>query len=131
MHEVLVGVLIWCGITIGMVSHLCKLKDDAYSDDLPVFSSYLVKGYKVTDSLSDRYYYTKLSKIVQTEIETVYYLLSHPGVRKYTSNKREKIPKKDKKPGVYVDDTAYKRLENLRKRYGITIDKIKGYDIDA
>ena len=47
MHEVLVGVLIWCGITIGMVSHLCKLKDDAYSDDLSVFSSYLIKGYTI------------------------------------------------------------------------------------
>ena len=91
----------------------------------------LLKGYKVTDSRSDRYYYTKLSKIAQTEIETVYYLLSHPGVRKYTSNKRDEIPKKGVEPGVYVDDTAYKRLENLRKRYGITIDKIKGYDIDA
>lgn len=84
----------------------------------------LLKGYKVSDSRSDRYFYNKLAKIVQTEIETVYYLLSHPKIRHYTSNKREEIPKKGMKPGVYVDDTAYKRLENLRKRYGITLDKI-------
>lgn len=84
----------------------------------------LLKGYKVSDSRSDRYFYNKLAKIVQTEIDTVYYLLSHHKVRHYTSNKREDIPKKGMKPGVYVDDTAYKRLENLRKRYGITLDKI-------
>ena len=46
MHEVLLGVLIWSGISIGMVSHLTKLRDDAYSNDnLPVFSQYLIKGY--------------------------------------------------------------------------------------
>lgn len=46
MHEVLLGVLIWSGISIGMVSHLTKLRDDAYSNDnLPVFSPYLLKGY--------------------------------------------------------------------------------------
>lgn len=50
MHEVLLGVLIWSGISIGMVSHLTKLRDDAYNDgnnmgNLPVFSQYLVKGY--------------------------------------------------------------------------------------
>lgn len=48
MHEVLTGVLIWCGITIGMVSHLSKLKDDAYSgDNLSLFSQYLLKGYTI------------------------------------------------------------------------------------
>lgn len=49
MHEVLLGVLIWSGISIGMVSHLTKLRDDAYNTDnngnLPVFSQYLFKGY--------------------------------------------------------------------------------------
>ena len=46
MHEVLLGVLIWSGISIGMVSHLTKLRDDAYSNDnLPVFSQYLIKVY--------------------------------------------------------------------------------------
>lgn len=48
MHEVLLGVLIWSGISIGMVSHLTKLRDDAYSNNmgnLPVFSQYLFKGY--------------------------------------------------------------------------------------
>ena len=46
MHEVLLGVLIWSGISIGMVSHLTKLRDDAYNGvNLPVFSQYLVKGY--------------------------------------------------------------------------------------
>lgn len=46
VHEVLLGVLIWSGISIGMVSHLTKLRDDAYNgSNLPVFSQYLFKGY--------------------------------------------------------------------------------------
>ena len=47
MHDILLGVLIWSGISIGMVSHLTKLRDDAYNDmgNLPVFSQYLFKGY--------------------------------------------------------------------------------------
>lgn len=117
LYKVLGGCMVQTGI-LGVTS-VDKLKVWVNKGD-----TILLKGYKVTDSRSDRYYYKKLSKIVQTEIETVYYLLSHPGVRKYTSNKREKIPKKTMEPGVYVDDTAYKRLENLRKRYGITLDKI-------
>jgi hypothetical protein len=52
VHEVLLGVLIWSGISIGMVSHLMKLRDDAYSGsndmgNLPVFNQYLLKGYVI------------------------------------------------------------------------------------
>lgn len=54
VHEILLGILIWSGISIGMVSHLTKLRDDTYNDgndmgndmgNLPVFSQYLFKGY--------------------------------------------------------------------------------------